>query len=150
MDSKVYGLQSCRVGLLFLKYTISLRKPRMQAVCPHVYLLVTVSRAFTLIMRAVSFISVATLRGEQGGGSLLVLGHGIHANPDPDIGLRARVNLTCFPVSHVYFFVGGGKVYSQTGCGLGARGGDIGGTGGTVPPKFDVGGPPMHWSPPIF
>jgi len=30
------------------------------------------------------------------------------------------------------------------------RGGDLGGTGGTVPPKFEVGGPPMHWSPPIF
>src|SRR6218665_678998 len=24
------------------------------------------------------------------------------------------------------------------------------GTGGTVPPKFEVGGPPMHWSPQYF
>src|SRR6218665_1999646 len=28
-------------------------------------------------------------------------------------------NLICFPVSHVYFFVGGVKVYSQTGWGRG-------------------------------
>ena len=30
------------------------------------------------------------------------------------------------------------------------RGGDLGGTGGTVPQKFEVGGPPMHWSPQYF
>ena len=31
------------------------------------------------------------------------------------------------------------------------RGGDLGGDwGGRSPPKFEVGGRPMHWSPPIF
>ena len=30
------------------------------------------------------------------------------------------------------------------------RGGDLGRTGGTVPPKFEVGGRPMHPFPPIF
>jgi len=30
------------------------------------------------------------------------------------------------------------------------RGGDLGGTGGKVPQKFEVEGRPMHWFPPIF
>ena len=34
--------------------------------------------------------------------------------------------------------------------GVTSRGRDLGGLGETVPPKFEVGGPPMHWSPPIF
>ena len=35
---------------------------------------------------------------------------------DPDIRLRREDNLMCFPVSHVYFYVGrGAVVYSQTG-----------------------------------
>jgi len=33
---------------------------------------------------------------------------------------------------------------------LAHRGGDLGWTGGTVPPKFEVGGRSMHWSPQYF
>jgi len=43
-------------------------------------------------------------------------------DPDIRVGVHESIfasggaNLICFPVSHHYFFVGGAKVYSQTGC----------------------------------
>ena len=36
---------------------------------------------------------------------------------DPDIRLGANLIFNVIPVSHVYFFFGGAKVYSQTGWG---------------------------------
>ena len=53
------------------------------------------------------------------------------ANPDTRLGnhinadIRLGANLICFPVSHVYFFAGWVKVYSQTG---------LGGHGWILPP----------------